>query len=999
MRKMGAAARIRLLMVGGIVLLLSCAGPGTDSATISGSDVQDSFRSIAEVGQKFEVFDFSGQPDETPVDASYEVAISPGEPGYACASSTDCLSGFCITTSNGKKCSVECLDECPFGWSCTLHKPSLPDETYICAPSFLNLCRPCNKNADCSTNGVDLGDTCIPFGSGGAFCGGDCETKSCPPEYDCQEIADVHGGASLQCVFTGVECPCVDWFVDDGATTSCVKENEFGVCQGNRVCLSDGLTSCDAKEPMPESCNGQDDDCDQSVDEGNDWGDCLVESEFGACPGMHACQSGELICEGQQPVEEECDGEDNDCDGDVDEEFLNTDQDGLADCIDPDDDDDGDPDATDCLPLDPTVSHYAVEACNGQDDNCSGSVDEGFIDTDFDGLKDCVDDDDDNDGDPDLTDCQSLDSQIHHDAEEECNGVDDDCNDEIDDGFGFLECGVGECFHQVAECEDGELQSCNPFEGSSGEMCDGKDNNCNSLVDDGFPVGQPCLVGLGLCAAEGVQVCAEDGLGTDCSAIPGEPDCAGKECGDDGCGGVCGQCPGANYACMAGVCICQPECFLNNCGDDGCGGSCGSCPAIQACNDGVCNGCEDGNSAPMDGCSGGQITEFLVNSEVASNQQKPDVDILSDAGFVVVWESENQDGDGMGIYGQRFLPDGQTAGEEFQVNTDSYLNQEDPEVAALDAGGFVVVWQSEEFGDDDSDHSSVFARLYDDEGAATTGEFRVHIETAGWQRAPSTAGLSSGGFVVVWETGGSTIPKYPDSSGVYARLFDAAGVPENEEFVVNSYYWDDQQKPCVSRTSDGFLASWQSEGQDGSFWGAYAQAHSLSGDKIGPEFNASVSVFGHQWFTRCAGMANGDLLVLWEGDGGVGQMGEVYASIHDPEGSLLHPEWVVNPVMEKQQKAGDVTSLPGGGFVAAWESWGYSTYIPSAILAQRFDDEGEPIGLDFKIHAESGEMRRPRLAAFADGAFVFVWDNMGDDGSGRGVFAQRFSGDGKKMYR
>ena len=151
-----------------IMLLVGCSNGGDkpvpqfadgvsgDKRDSSGPDGSDLFELWSEAGTVFDSFRSAD-------------AVATGEPGYPCADFDDCLSGWCVTTSDGKKCSVECLDECPFGWSCTLHKPSLPDEIYICAPTMMNLCKPCNANADCATNGVDVGDACVPFEDEGSF--------------------------------------------------------------------------------------------------------------------------------------------------------------------------------------------------------------------------------------------------------------------------------------------------------------------------------------------------------------------------------------------------------------------------------------------------------------------------------------------------------------------------------------------------------------------------------------------------------------------------------------------------------------------------------------------------------------------------------------------------------------------------------------------------------------------------------------------------------------
>ena len=69
------------------------------------------------------------------------------------------------------------------------------------------------------------------------------------------------------------------------------------------------------------------------------------------------------------------------------------------------------------------------------------------------------------------------------------------------------------------------------------EICDGIDNNCNGQLDEGFNVGQSCAAGVGECAGTGQFVCKADGTGTECNATPGTPTaeiCDGK---DNNCNG------------------------------------------------------------------------------------------------------------------------------------------------------------------------------------------------------------------------------------------------------------------------------------------------------------------------------------------------------------------------------------------------------------------------------------------------------------------------------
>ena len=118
----------------------------------------------------------------------------------------------------------------------------------------------------------------------------------------------------------------------------------------------------------------------------------------------------------------------------------------VINCSDADDDDDGDPDVTDCAPLDATRGHGNSEVCDGIDNDCDPQVDEGFANLDGDSQADCVDPDDDNDGDPDANDCAPLNPRAGHTVVEDLpvyNGLFGSCHDGIDndcDGTVDLDC-------------------------------------------------------------------------------------------------------------------------------------------------------------------------------------------------------------------------------------------------------------------------------------------------------------------------------------------------------------------------------------------------------------------------------------------------------------------------------------------------------------------------------------------------------------------------------
>ena len=400
-----------------------------------------------------------------------------------------------------------------------------------------------------------------------------------------------------------------------------------------------------------------------------------------------------------------------------------------------------------------------------------------------------------------------------------------------------------------------------------------------------------------------------------------------------------------------------------------------------------------------------RATEFRVNTTTQFAQADPEIASLNGGGFVMVWEDDSPGGDGSAgaIKARRFNDSGTTQGAEFLVNTTTSSTQSAPHVAALSAGGFVVVWQDDSASGGDTSGRAVRAQRFDETGVAQGAEFLVNTTTSGVQLSPAIAGLTGGGFVIAWQdrsmTGGDL-----DGDAIRAQRYDASGGPQGAEFLVNTTTTSHQVSPTVAGLAGGgFVIAWQDQSKTAGTSAnddVRAQLYDAAGTAHGTEFVVNTTMTGDQRAPSAARLAGGDFVIAWQDRSNTGTDTSglaVRAQRFNAAGAMQGAEFLANTTVAGNQSFPRVAALSGGGFVIAWDDGSGTGRDPffGAVRAQRFDALNAPQGSEFLADTTvKGNQKNAVVAGLGNGGFVVGWTDFsatGGDTSSAAVRADIFA--------
>lgn len=395
-----------------------------------------------------------------------------------------------------------------------------------------------------------------------------------------------------------------------------------------------------------------------------------------------------------------------------------------------------------------------------------------------------------------------------------------------------------------------------------------------------------------------------------------------------------------------------------------------------------------------------QGTEFRVNVNTDASQrtypETPQAVAMNPAGqFVVAWASIGQAGISSDVFYQVYNAQGVALApdSDFQANTFTNNEQEEAVVAIDNAGNFVLAWISS--NEDTPDSRGIYARRFDAQGVPKAAVFRVNTTTASEQDYPTIAMDGAGNFVISWSSFKQDVPGV-NNFGVYFQRYNALGEPQGVETPVNTTTAGSQlySNIAMNRTNGNFVLTWSSESSsDVGKYDVFARRYNANGTPQSGEAVVSNALDNQRNST--VGMAdNGSYVVTWSSD--LSGNYEVLARRYNANGTAVAAEFAVNTFTPGEQRFSSIAVNGAGSFAISWSSSGQDDVDGLfGVYGRFYDAAGVAFGGEFPVNTFTANNQRYSSTAIdSAGNFVVVWNSFGQDRpdrpTGGGIYGQRF---------
>jgi Ca2+-binding RTX toxin-like protein len=384
--------------------------------------------------------------------------------------------------------------------------------------------------------------------------------------------------------------------------------------------------------------------------------------------------------------------------------------------------------------------------------------------------------------------------------------------------------------------------------------------------------------------------------------------------------------------------------------------------------------------------------QYRLNHTDTGHQFDPDLIDIGMGRYLVVWtESDGPIGtsNGSDLVGQIFDAKGQRVGDEFQINHNFFVdNEQDAALATRPGGGFVMVYE-----DTDSNGTAIASDTYDVDGHRITSGVPIAI-------APDPGGATTiSNPAIAMRPDGSYLVTYQSSNGsgdtdIVARTVSTTGTVSGQFTILNEP--DNSVDPQAAALTNGnYVLVYQDEVNADTTdhdirFSIATQAGGIvvDGTLITPDSDDEIQ-------PHVTALVGGGFVAVWTQENGDGGVTGIKARIYDNNGSPHATEFTVNTTTAGDQNEPEVTALPDGGFVVIWDD-------DEADLerGQRFDANGTKVGSEF-IAGSLGNEANPVVATLGDGRFIAGFGVLGVDDIHGTIFDPRgdhiVGTDGKDM--